>query len=44
MADRRDATLGIVEALGEHVDCLLSEPDDGVDDVLNKGFLRARGA
>jgi glycosyltransferase involved in cell wall biosynthesis len=38
-----DATLSIIKKYEEHVSYLVSEPDHGQSDALNKGFARATG-
>ena len=38
-----DGTLGVVSAYRDVVDHVISEPDQGQSDAINKGFMRAKG-
>lgn len=38
-----DATLQIIDKYKEHVDCIISEPDNGISDAFNKGIRKSTG-
>jgi glycosyltransferase involved in cell wall biosynthesis len=38
-----DGSLEIIEKYKDHIDCIISEPDDGHANALNKGFKNATG-